>query len=254
MLTGIVIGAVDEWKKRRACGRQGLAALSKALGLATGALIEVHAWHWLFSALASRHASYPIFVRTPEDCAETLWIALVALGSTNAVNLTDGLDGLAAGPILVSLIWLVIICYLSGDLSTVRDFNLSYAPGARSLCLPLGVLIGAVIGFAWHNTKPAKVMMGDTGALAIGGALGYVALFTRQELLFALVGGVFVLETVSVVLQVIYFKLTKKRIFLMAPLHHHLEMKGWSQTTIVLRAWLLSILFAISALAIMCYR
>ena len=162
------------------------------------------------------------------------WAIFVIIGSSNAVNITDGLDGLAIGPIITSSICLLIISYT--------------IPEQRELCIFLSALVGSGLGFLWFNTHPAKVFMGDTGSISIGAVLGFIAVILKQELIYAIIGGIFVIETISDIIQVLYYKKTKKRIFLMAPLHHHFEKKGWKETTIVTRFWILSFIFAIIGL------
>jgi phospho-N-acetylmuramoyl-pentapeptide-transferase len=174
---------------------------------------------------------------------------LVIVGAANAVNLTDGLDGLAIGPIMITAGCFGLICYLIGNVIFSNYLQIHHIPGTGELSVFCGALIGAGLGFLWYNAPPAKVFMGDTGSLAMGGALGIISVITKHEIVLAIVGGVFVLETLSVILQVGYFKMTGKRIFAMAPLHHHFEQKGWPETTVVVRFWILSIIFALIGLA-----
>ena len=173
----------------------------------------------------------------------------VIVGASNAVNLTDGLDGLAIVPVMIVAACFGLIAYLSGNINFANYLQIHHVSGAGDLATLLGALIGAGLGFLWYNAPPAKVFMGDTGSLALGGALGAVAVATRHELVLAIAGGLFVLETVSVVLQVASFKLTGKRIFLMAPLHHHFEKKGWAESTIVIRFWIISVILALISLS-----
>lgn len=177
------------------------------------------------------------------------FILLIIVGSSNAVNLTDGLDGLAAGCILTVSGVYAVFTYLTGNVKAANYLLLPFIPGAGELTIFCAALAGASLGFLWFNCHPARVFMGDTGSLAIGGALGVVAIIIKQELLLAIVGGVFVLEALSVILQVTSFKLTGKRVFAMSPLHHHFELRGWSETTVVVRFWILSIVFALLGLA-----
>jgi phospho-N-acetylmuramoyl-pentapeptide-transferase len=174
---------------------------------------------------------------------------LVIAGSSNAVNLTDGLDGLAIGPVMIAAAVFALIAYLVGNSVFSNYLQLNYVPGAGELSIFCGALIGAGLGFLWYNAPPAMVFMGDTGSLAMGGALGSVAVITKHELVLAIVGGLFVLETVSVIVQVVSFKLTGKRVFAMAPLHHHFEKKGWAEPTIVIRFWIIAVILAIAGLA-----
>jgi len=174
----------------------------------------------------------------------------VVVGASNAVNLTDGLDGLAIGPVMIVSACFVLISYLVGNHVFANYLQIAFVPGTGELAIFCGALIGAGLGFLWYNAPPAMVFMGDTGSLAAGGALGMVAVITKHEFVFAIVGGLFVIEAVSVILQVGYFKLSKgKRVFLMAPIHHHFEKKGWSEPTIVFRFWIISIVLALIGLS-----
>ncbi|PPE03293.1 phospho-N-acetylmuramoyl-pentapeptide-transferase [Holospora curviuscula] len=177
-----------------------------------------------------------------------LWAALVVTGTSNAVNLTDGLDGLAIGPVMVTCVVLAIFSYVSGHSLFSLYLKIPYIPMAGELAVCCAALLGAGLGFLWYNAPPAMIIMGDMGALALGGTLAAIALFIKQELLLGIVGGVFVVETLSVVIQVVYFKHTQRRIFLMAPLHHHFEKRGWSESAIVMRFWIISCLLGIGAL------
>ena len=179
-----------------------------------------------------------------------IWAGLVIVGSSNAVNLTDGLDGLAIGPVMIAAACFCLISYLVGHAVFAHYLQLSYIPGTGELSVFLGALIGAGLGFLWFNAPPAKVFMGDTGSLASGAALGMIGFITKHEIVLVIVGGLFVLEAVSVILQVGYFKLTGgRRIFLMAPIHHHFEKKGWAEPTIVIRFWVIAILLALLGLS-----
>ncbi|MCP4393732.1 MAG: phospho-N-acetylmuramoyl-pentapeptide-transferase [Alphaproteobacteria bacterium] len=173
----------------------------------------------------------------------------VMVGSSNAVNLTDGLDGLAIVPVIIATGVFLIIAYLSGHIEFAKYLNLYHTPGSGELAVLCAALIGAGLGFLWFNTPPAMIFMGDTGSLALGGALGMISIITKHELVLGIVGGLFVLETVSVIVQVASFKLTGKRVFRMAPLHHHYEKKGWAEPTIVIRFWIIAFILAIIGLS-----
>ncbi len=173
----------------------------------------------------------------------------VIVGSSNAVNLTDGLDGLAIVPVMIASACFCLIAYLVGNSVFSSYLQLHHVPHTGELAVFCGALIGAGLGFLWFNAPPAKVFMGDTGSLAVGGALGAIAMMTKHELVLAVIGGLFVLEAVSVIVQVGYYKLTKKRIFLMAPIHHHFEKKGWAEPTIVIRFWIIASVLAIIGLS-----
>ncbi|TNE33629.1 MAG: phospho-N-acetylmuramoyl-pentapeptide-transferase [Alphaproteobacteria bacterium] len=174
---------------------------------------------------------------------------VVTVGAGNAVNLTDGLDGLAIVPVMIAAASFALISYLVGNVVFSDYLQIQNVAGAGELAVFCGALIGASLGFLWFNAPPAMVFMGDTGSLAMGGALGSVSLVTRHEIILAVIGGLFVLETVSVIVQVASFKLTGKRVFRMAPLHHHFEQKGWAEPTIVIRFWIIAVILALVGLA-----
>ncbi len=174
---------------------------------------------------------------------------IVIVGSANAVNLTDGLDGLAIVPSMIAAASFGIISYLVGNAVFTDYLQVHYVPGTGELAVFCAALIGAGLGFLWYNAPPAAVFMGDTGSLALGGALGTIAIATKHEIVLAIIGGLFVLEAVSVIVQVASFKLTGKRVFAMAPLHHHFEQRGWPEATIVIRFWIISVVLALIGLA-----
>jgi len=178
-----------------------------------------------------------------------VFAAFVMVGSSNAVNLTDGLDGLAIVPVMIAAGVFMLISYLVGNTVFAGYLQLHYVPGTGELATFLGALVGGGLGFLWFNAPPARVFMGDTGSLSLGGALGVVSVITKHELVLAIVGGLFVLETVSVIVQVVSFKLTGKRVFAMAPLHHHFEKKGWAEPTIVIRFWIIATILALVGLS-----
>ena len=173
----------------------------------------------------------------------------IIVGAANAVNLTDGLDGLAAGPAMICFATYVFFAYFAGNIKVAQYLQIPYVSGVGELTVFCGALVGATLGFLWFNAYPAEIFMGDVGSLSMGGALGAVAVMTKQEILLAIVGGVFVMETFSVIFQVGYFKLTGgKRIFRMAPIHHHFELKGWAEPKVIVRFWIISILLALVAI------
>lgn len=178
-----------------------------------------------------------------------IFSALVIVSTSNAVNLTDGLDGLAIGSVITTAATYIIFTYVAGHIKFSHYLNLHYVAGAGELAIFCGTIVGAGLGFLWYNTYPAQVFMGDTGSLSLGAAIGAVALFSRQELLLLIVGGVFVIESISVIFQVLYYKWTKERIFLMAPIHHHFEIKGWEEPKVTVRFWIISIILALLALS-----
>jgi len=174
----------------------------------------------------------------------------IIVGAANAVNLTDGLDGLAIGPAVICFATYILFAYFAGNIKVASYLRVPYIPGAGELAVFCGALVGAGLGFLWFNAYPAEVFMGDVGSLSLGGALGTVAVITKQEILLAIVGGIFVVETFSVIAQVGYFKMTGgKRILRMAPLHHHFELKGWAEPKVIVRFWIISILLALLAIS-----
>ncbi len=178
-----------------------------------------------------------------------VFAAFIVTGFGNAVNLTDGLDGLATMPVVIAAATFAIIAYLVGNIRFADYLGVHHVPGSGELAVFAAALIGACLGFLWYNAPPAAVFMGDTGSLALGGALGSIAVITNHELVLLVVGGLFVLETVSVIVQVVSYKTTGKRVFRMAPLHHHYEQKGWAEPTIVIRFWIVAIVLALAGLA-----
>ncbi|HWE07362.1 MAG TPA: phospho-N-acetylmuramoyl-pentapeptide-transferase, partial [Rhizomicrobium sp.] len=175
--------------------------------------------------------------------------ALVIVGASNAVNLTDGLDGLAIVPVMIAALAFALIAYLVGNVKFADYLQLHYIAGTGELAVFLAALVGGGLGFLWYNAPPAMVFMGDTGSLSLGGALGGVAVATKHEIVLAIIGGLFVIEAVSVIAQVASFKLTGKRIFRMAPIHHHFEQLGWQESTIVIRFWIVSVVLALIGLS-----
>jgi phospho-N-acetylmuramoyl-pentapeptide-transferase len=175
--------------------------------------------------------------------------AFVIVGSSNALNLTDGLDGLAIVPTIISAATLGLLAYLAGHHELSQYLFIPHVPEVGELLVLVSAIIGAGVGFLWYNSYPAEIFMGDVGSLSLGGCLGTIAVLTKNEFLFVLIGGIFVIEAVSVILQVASFKTTGKRIFKMAPIHHHYELKGWPETKVIVRFWIISLIFAILALA-----
>jgi len=174
---------------------------------------------------------------------------LVIVGSANAVNLTYGLDGLAIMPAMIAAGALGVIAYAVGRVDFTTYLDVHYVPGTGEILIFCAGLIGGGMGFLWYNAPPAAVFMGDTGSLALGGALGSIAVITKHEIVWAIIGGLFVLEALSVIIQVLSFKLTGRRVFLMAPIHHHYEKKGWAEPTIVIRFWIIALILAMIGLA-----
>ncbi len=199
----------------------------------------------------SLHLAVPFFKEVLIDLGVFyfLFVMLVMVGASNAVNLTDGLDGLAIVPIMITAGCFVLIAYLVGNFKFAEYLQVHHVPGSGELAVFCAALVGASLGFLWFNAPPAQVFMGDTGSLAFGGSLGVVSVITKHELVLAIIGGLFVAEAVSVILQVASFKMTGKRIFRMAPLHHHFEKLGWKEPTIVVRFWIVASIFALIGLS-----
>ena len=178
-----------------------------------------------------------------------VFLYLVLSGSSNAINLTDGVDGLAIGCTLTVAMAYALMAYAAGNAIYADYLLVPFMPGAGELTILLSILCGACLAFLWHNAHPAAIFMGDTGSLALGGLIGIIAFMILQPITLVLIGGIFVIEVLSVMLQVGFFKLYKRRIFLMSPIHHHFEIKGWAETQVVIRFWILSLVFAVIGLA-----
>jgi len=244
------VGFADDYIKVVKKRNKGLSARAKFLGQLLVAGVAVTAL--IFEPVYSTKLSVPFFTYFVPDLG---WFYLpfalvVLIGGSNGVNLTDGLDGLATGPIVVASATFAIFVYVAGHAGIADYLNIAHLPGVGEVTIICGALVGAGLGFLWYNAYPAQVFMGDVGSLSMGGLLGFISVLCKQELLLVLVGGVFVFETLSVILQVGYFKVTGgKRIFRMAPLHHHFEMKGIPESKIIIRFWIFSILMSLMALS-----
>lgn len=245
------IGCVDDYLKIRSRGRTGLKARNKYLLQSVAGLVA--ACYMYFSAVSPAETQLIIpFLKFITIDLGWMFIVLayfVIVGSSNGVNLTDGLDGLAILPSVVIAGALAIFAYVSGHSVFADYLGVPYVSGSGELAVFCGAIAGAGLGFLWFNTYPAQVFMGDIGALALGAALGTVALLVRQELAFFIMAGVFVVETLSVILQVLSFKLTGRRIFRMAPLHHHYELKGWPEPRVIVRFWIITVILVLVSLA-----
>ena len=250
-LTFAAIGFADDYAK---VSKQNTKGVSGKLRLLLGFLIAAIAGFWATQfhpdALANQLA-VPVF----KDVLINLGVLfipfaiIVIVGAANAVNLTDGLDGLAIMPVMIAAGTLGIIAYFVGRVDFTESLGLHYVPGTGELLVFTAGLIGGGLGFLWYNAPPAAVFMGDTGSLALGGGLGAIAVASKHEIVLAIVGGLFVVEALSVIIQVAYFKWTGKRVFLMAPIHHHYEKKGWAEPQIVIRFWIISLILAMIGLA-----
>ncbi len=244
------IGFVDDYIKLSKANFRGLSARDKLLLQAGFGLVAGVSFMLLTREPLATGFAVPVFkeVLIPLGYAFPVVAMVVMLGFSNAVNLTDGLDGLAIVPTIIAAGVFALIAYLVGNRIFADYLQLNFVPGVGELAVFCSALIGAGLGFLWFNAPPAAVFMGDTGALALGGALGAVAVATKHEVVLGIVGGLFVLETVSVIVQVFWFKRTGRRVFLMAPLHHHFEKKGWQEATIVIRFWIISVILALIGL------
>ena len=246
------IGFADDYLKVARSHNLGLRAATKfalqvVVALALGTLLLWLARQGQFSTTLT----FPFFKNFNPDLGilYPAFVVLVIAGSANAVNLTDGLDGLAIGSLLIAWATFVILTYAAGNVIVADYLGIANVKGSAELAVFCGAVVGASLGFLWFNCHPAEVFMGDTGSMALGGALGTTAILIKQEVLLILVGGLFVIEAVSVILQVGSFKLRGKRIFRMAPIHHHFELAGWSETKVVIRFWIMAILFSLLSLA-----
>jgi phospho-N-acetylmuramoyl-pentapeptide-transferase len=247
-----VIGWVDDYRKVVHRNPKGLSAKTKMVWQSIVALVVgIYLWHTA-SLPANTEFIVPSLKYFVFPLSAFMFITLtylVIVGSSNAVNLTDGLDGLAIMPTVMVSGALAIFAYVAGNAVFSKYLGIPYIPGAGELAVFCGAISGAGLAFLWFNAYPAEVFMGDVGALALGAALGIVAVIVRQELVLFIMGGVFVVEAVSVMIQVASFKLTGKRVFRMAPLHHHYELKGWKETQVVVRFWIITMLLVLLGLA-----
>jgi phospho-N-acetylmuramoyl-pentapeptide-transferase len=257
------IGAVDDWLKltaaHRGSGRQGLHSHEKLLfQLGLSVVLGYFTYNYGGGYEATKQFFVPFLKNYHPAIPLSLYIliaALVMTGSSNAVNLTDGLDGLASGCMALVGFTFLVLAILVGTSALAGYLQLPNIPEAGQMAVFAGAILGSCLGFLWYNCNPARVFMGDTGSLALGGLIGYIAIVVRHELTLVIAGGIFVLEAVSVLLQVSYFKYTRKRygegrrIFLMAPAHHHFQRKGWTETQVVVRFWLIGAMLAAMALA-----
>jgi len=245
-----LIGFVDDYRKIKQKNSRGLSPRGKMVLQIIGAS-AVGFFLYLHPGFDG-HLSMPFFKNIHPDLGwgYIVFAVLVIVGASNAVNLTDGLDGLAVGPTVITSSVYLIFSYLTGHAVLAGYLQIPFIPGAGEVAVFCGALAGSSLGFLWFNAFPAQVFMGDVGSLSLGGALGTVAIITKQEILLAIVGGIFVMEAVSVIMQVGFFKMSGgKRIFLMAPFHHHFEKKGWAEPKVVVRFWIISIILGLVALA-----
>jgi phospho-N-acetylmuramoyl-pentapeptide-transferase len=246
-----LIGFADDYAK---VSKQNTAGVSGKVRLGMGfviAAIAALACAWAHPTDLQNQLALPVFKDTLINLG-FLYIPfamVVIVGSANAVNLTDGLDGLAIMPSMIAAGALGVIAYAVGRVDFTEYLDVHYVPGTGEILIFCAALIGGGLGFLWYNAPPAAVFMGDTGSLALGGALGAIAVATKHEIVWAIIGGLFVVEALSVIIQVLYFKRTGKRVFLMAPIHHHFEKKGWAEPQIVIRFWIIALILAMIGMA-----
>jgi phospho-N-acetylmuramoyl-pentapeptide-transferase len=246
------IGFVDDWRKLARRRSLGLTAKQKLALQAAVALLAGAAISWLPTIQNSWSTvlTFP-FLKDHLDLGVLYlpFVVFVIVGASNAVNLTDGLDGLAIGTTLIAAGTYAILTYAAGNFRIANYLKIAWVPGTGELAVFCGALVGASLGFLWFNAHPAEIFMGDVGSLAIGGAIGCLAVMIKQEILLVLVGGLFVIEALSVIFQVGSFRMTGRRIFRMAPIHHHFELSGWSETKVVVRFWIVALIFAVISLS-----
>ena len=246
-----LLGAYDDYKKIRTVSSTGISSRSKIFTQIFLALLGLIVLTYFVEYDEFKNLYFPFFKNLFINLS---WFFIpfsifVIVGSSNAVNLTDGLDGLATVPVILVAGCFAFISYVTGNIVFSEYLQILYIDGAGEISIFCGAIIGSCLGFLWFNAPPAKIFMGDTGSLSLGGSLGAVGIITKHEIVLAITGGLFVLEALSVMVQVISFKLTGKRIFKMAPIHHHFEKKGWPESTVVIRFWIISIILAMIGLA-----
>ena len=246
------VGFVDDYAKLTSRSHNGVSGkLRLAIKTTIALLASIAIVHYSSDPKTATDLAFPFFKNyvLPLGVFYYLFAAFVMVGTANAVNLTDGLDGLAIGPVMIALACFGLIIYLVSNAVFANHLQLHFIRGSGEVTVLCGALIGASLGFLWYNAPPAMIFMGDTGSLSAGGALGVMAVIAKHELVLAIIGGLFVVETLSVMIQVFVFKATGKRVFKMAPLHHHFEKLGWAETTVVLRFWIIAIVLALLGLS-----
>ena len=246
-----LLGAYDDYKKIKFKNSSGVSFKFKIIAQIIIAIIGILLLNYFSDHSELKNLHFPFFKNLIINLG---WFFIpfsvfIIVGSSNAVNLTDGLDGLATVPVILVASCFAFISYVTGNIVFSNYLQIPYIVGVGEASIFCGSIIGACLGFLWFNAPPAKIFMGDTGSLALGGSLGAVGIITKHEIVLAITGGLFVLEAVSVIIQVVSFKLTGKRVFKMAPIHHHFEKKGWEESTVVIRFWIISIILAMIGLA-----
>ncbi len=245
-----LVGFIDDYLMQVKKQSKGLSVRTKLVWQAIIALIAGFLAY--ISPDFSTQITIPFFKNVSPDFGwgYIIFAAFVIVGASNAVNLTDGLDGLAIGPVIIAATTYMIFAYVAGHFKIANYLQINYVPGSGELAIFCGAIVGSGMGFLWFNTYPAQIFMGDVGSLSLGAFLGTVAVITKQEILLVLVGGLFVIEALSVIFQVSFFKMTSgKRIFRMAPLHHHFELKGWPEPKVIVRFWIIAIALAMLAMS-----
>ncbi len=246
-----LLGAYDDYKKIKYKNSSGITFKFKLISQVLLALIAISIFSYFSDYQELKNLYFPFFKNLIINLG---WFFIpfsifIIVGSSNAVNLTDGLDGLATVPVILVAGCFAFISYVTGNVVFSEYLQIPYIEGVGEISIFCGAIIGSCLGFLWFNAPPAKIFMGDTGSLALGGSLGGIGIITKHEIVLAIVGGLFVLEAISVIVQVTSYKLTGKRVFRMAPIHHHFEKKGWAESTVVIRFWIISIILAMIGLA-----
>jgi phospho-N-acetylmuramoyl-pentapeptide-transferase len=246
-----ILGAIDDFLKIKNHNSSGLSPKLKFIVQIFLAFIAVFFLHKFGDHSHLKNLYFPFFKNLILNMGIFFipFYIFIIIASSNAVNLTDGLDGLATVPVILVAASFAFICYVAGNTVFSNYLQIPYIKELGEVSIFCGSICGACLGFLWFNAPPAKIFMGDTGSLSLGGSLGAISIVSKHEIVLAIIGGLFVLETVSVIIQVVSFKLTGRRIFQMAPLHHHFEKKGWAESTVVIRFWIISIILALIGLA-----
>ena len=246
-----LLGAFDDYKKIKKSNSTGISSKLKIILQIVLAIIGIIIYVYSIDYPDITNLYFPFFKNLIINLGWFFipFATFVIVGSSNAVNLTDGLDGLATVPVILVAACFAFISYVTGNIVFSEYLQIPYIEGTGEIAIFCGAVIGSCLGFLWFNAPPAKIFMGDTGSLSLGGALGAVGIITKHEIVLAITGGLFVLEAISVMVQVVSYKLTGKRIFRMAPIHHHFEKKGWPESTVVIRFWIISIILAMIGLA-----
>jgi phospho-N-acetylmuramoyl-pentapeptide-transferase len=246
-----LLGAADDYLKIKYKNSKGLSSLTKIIFQIILSLVAIIILLKYGNNDYLKNLYFPFFKNIVINLGLFFipFSIFIIVGSSNAVNLTDGLDGLATVPVMLVALSFTLICYVTGNIVFSEYLQIPYIIDVGETSIFCGSIVGSCLGFLWYNAPPAKIFMGDTGSLSLGGSLGAVSIIAKHEIVLGIIGGIFVLETASVIIQVISFKLTGKRVFMMAPLHHHFEKKGWPESTVVIRFWIISIILALIGLA-----